>query len=98
FLLTLSVLQPDHLPRRLLSVIVIVGAALIALAFNRRGRIRTASWILIVGLMATVTARSLTTGGLSGPAVFLYLAIVAIAGLLLDLAGAVIVGAAVALV
>lgn len=75
--------QPNTLPRALLSIAVVDSVAFVTLALNRRGRTRLASWMYISIILALLTFNALTGGGIRSPGVQAYFIFVMLAGLLL---------------
>jgi signal transduction histidine kinase/CheY-like chemotaxis protein/PAS domain-containing protein len=98
FLLAMAALQPATWPRRGGSIVVVIGVVLGVLAVNRRGRTRLASAILVAGLIAVVTQRSVVTGGLGTPSAILFVIFVLLAGLLLGARGGGLVAGLLALI
>lgn len=84
FLTTLLLVQPELLSRCLLSIIIVIAICTSALLLNRLGYVRPASWLLIVGLVALVTANALKAGGVRSPGAGVLLVFVLMAGVLLD--------------
>ena len=91
FLLAAALDQPSTLPRRMVSIAVIVVSCAVPLAISRRGRTRLASWLMVGGIMAIVVLRIWTSGGIGAPSTSALVIIVIMAGLLLSSVGAVIV-------
>jgi PAS domain S-box-containing protein len=91
FLLAAALEQPATLPRRLVSMAVVVVSCVVPLALSRRGRTRLANWVMIGGISTIVVLRIWTSGGLNAPSTSALVIIVIMGGLLLDTLGAVIV-------
>lgn len=90
----LVLLQPDTLVRRASTVGFLLLLWFLLLQVNRRGYTTLASGLFIAGLMSVLTYRTLTSGGLSAPAMQLYLVVVLMAGVLLETRGGVIAAVA----
>ncbi len=93
FLILMIAVQPDTAPRRAVSILTVCMLGLGLLQVNRAGWPRTAGALIIAGLTALLTQRTLTSGGIAASATSLYIVIVMLAGLLLGEIGGVIVAA-----
>jgi two-component system sensor histidine kinase/response regulator len=98
FLLVPIAVEPSTWVRRGVSILVVLGVAIAVLAINHRGWTSSASALLVSGLIALVTWRSLTAGGLSAPSSVLYIVFILLAGLLLGVRGGALTAIAVSLI
>lgn len=89
-LLFLVIEQPNTLTRRLTTILILLLGCVGLLELNRRGRTAAAGGLFVTELMALLTFRSYTSGGISAPATQLYLVIVLMAGVLLGPLGGII--------
>jgi len=91
-LVLLMMNQPGTSSRRANTIAWLVALWLTLLEVNRRGRTKLAGSLFVAGLIAALTVRAATSGGLNASAMQLYLIIVLVAGVLLGTAGGVITG------
>jgi signal transduction histidine kinase/DNA-binding response OmpR family regulator len=94
FLGMLILQQPATFLRRVESIVVVLAVGLIALELNRRGRTRTASWLLVGGLVALLAWRTFSSGGISAPQTNGFAIMVLVGGVLLGTRGGIIVAIA----
>jgi signal transduction histidine kinase/FixJ family two-component response regulator len=94
FLAALILEQPDTLARRSSTLAAVLILAFLVLAVNRAGRARLASWLLVAGLTAIISARAWTAGGIVTPISGGYTILVLLGGVLLGTGGGTIVAIA----
>jgi PAS domain S-box-containing protein len=94
FLGVMTAIQPGTGIRRLSTIVVLAAVSLVVLAVNRRGRPQLASCLLVVAFIAILSHRAYTSGGVSAPAISLFVAFTMVAGLLLGSRGALATAAA----
>ncbi|MBE7466868.1 MAG: PAS domain-containing protein [Planctomycetes bacterium] len=82
-LIILLCMEPGLFVRAVTSLLVVNLLGLVLLGVNRRGYTRLASWLLVCGLIALVTANSIRAGGVHSPGVGAYLVFVMMAAVLL---------------
>ncbi len=88
-----TVLMPETIERRGVSILAIAALTLVIHALNRGGRTNLASWLLVLGLTAVLTQRAWITGGVHSPVDVFYLLFVLMAGGLLGTRGSVVTAA-----
>jgi signal transduction histidine kinase/ActR/RegA family two-component response regulator len=82
-LLTVGFINPDLMPRSVVSITLIDSVVLALLQANRRGYTRQASIALIAWFVILVTALAFSAGGIRSPGVSLYFVFVLMASTLL---------------
>jgi signal transduction histidine kinase len=82
-LIGIAVIQRDLLERALIALITVLALGVALSAISRRGHTRTASALLVAGLVALVTLMALSAGGMRSPGATMYFVFVMMAGLLL---------------
>lgn len=92
FLLVMAAMQPQLLARRASTISTMTALFVGLLWLNKRGHTRLASWLLVLGETAIVTARAYTSGGVSAPALSLFVYLCMIGGTLLGTVGGVVSG------
>jgi signal transduction histidine kinase len=75
--------QPAALLRGLFSIAFVNSLVFTALALNRRGRTRLASWLYVGLMLVQMTILATTAGGIRSPGIQAYFIFVMLAGLLL---------------
>ncbi|HUX33430.1 MAG TPA: ATP-binding protein [Gemmatimonadaceae bacterium] len=88
-----TVLMPQTIGRRAVSILAVAALTLVIHAINRAGRTNLASWLLVLGLTAVLTQRAWITGGVHSPVDVFYLLFVLMAGGLLGTRGSVVTAA-----
>ena len=91
--LAATIVLPVTVQRWLLLASIVDITSLGLLAMTRSGYTRLASLVLVMTLWSVATISAATAGGIHAPAVFGYLLVVSIAGLLLGSKGGAITGA-----
>ncbi len=86
-LVILMAIEPAAAGRRLVSLLMVAAMIGAILALNRRGLTTVASWIFVLGLVAQVTQRAWSTGGVYAPVLPLYIVYVMMGGILLSRVG-----------
>jgi len=92
FLLVMTAMQPHTLGRRANTIATMTALFVSLLWLNKRGYIRLASWLFVLGEAAIVTNRAYTSGGATAPALSLFVYLCMIAGTLLGTLGGVVTG------
>jgi signal transduction histidine kinase/DNA-binding NarL/FixJ family response regulator len=92
-LLLIAALDPSTLWRRLQSIASLTVLVLVLSQVNHAGRTKLASWLFMAGFVALIAFRTYSTGGMTAPAISLFLLSTMVAGVLLDTWGGAIVGA-----
>jgi hypothetical protein len=92
-LVLLMLVQPTQRVRAVAALVAMTVLALVLLVVNRRGHTRAASIALVAGLVALVTAMSLSAGGIRSPGVTMFFIFVLMAGLLLGQRAGIVVAA-----
>jgi signal transduction histidine kinase/CheY-like chemotaxis protein len=92
-LLLLIFEQPESLARRVGTVVILFSQAIALLAMNRRGHTRLAGILFVMAMVGLLTFRAWTSGGVSAPAMQLYLAMVLTAGVVTGPRAGITVGA-----
>lgn len=91
FLLLLVLAQPGSFARRSNSIAMVLGWCFALLWVNFKGFTRSASWLLVLGMLTLVTARAYTAGGVTAPTLSLFVYISMVGGTLLGTWGGLVV-------
>lgn len=89
--LGMTIFAPEAWSRRAMNCVYLLILVLGLIEVNRRGATKVASWLLVLGLIAILTYRVITTGGLRSSGMCGYVTFVLLAGLLLGERGGVLV-------
>src|SRR5262249_31566895 len=89
-LLLLGLERPEGRSERLATIAQLWVLTPLVLELNRRGWTRTASWSLVLALIAVVTYRAWQLGGMNGAVSPFYVILVMMAGVLLGIRAGVI--------
>ena len=79
----IAIAQPGVIGRAVRNILVVDGMVAIALWLNSRGRVRAASWLYVLVILALITYNAPAGGGIRSPGVQAYFIFVMLAGLLL---------------
>jgi hypothetical protein len=82
-LLLVALLQPDQMSRALGALSVCALLFVLSGVIVARGAVRTASWVLMVGVLALITTTAFEGGGVNAPGIRALLVFVWVTGVLL---------------
>ena len=86
----LTLVQPETLPRRVVTISVVAALVIAVHALSRRGKPGLASWLLVISFSVFVTQRAWITGGIHTQVAVFYLLFTVMAGTLLGFRGAIV--------